>query len=249
MKKIIFIFIFIFNASFAQNNEELFETANDLYKNGKYVEAINSYEQLIEENLISSEVYFNLGNSYYKLNKVAASIFNYEKSLQLNPANEDARNNLIFANRLTLDRIDTLPDSFFQNISNVYFKQLSINNWGIIAIIFSVLIAGFFLLFYYSYTPIKKRMFFVLGCISIILLISSLLIGFQEYNEFKNTKEAIVFAEQVSVQNEPTDSGIESFVLHEGTKMFVLDNVDVWTKIKLTDGKTGWMLTKNLKEL
>ena len=58
-----------------------FLSANDLYKNNKFEEAINVYHKIESQGLESSELYYNLGNSYYKLNKVGPSIYYYEKSL------------------------------------------------------------------------------------------------------------------------------------------------------------------------
>ena len=62
-----------------------------------YEQAIVSYDSIEKLGYISSELYFNLGNCYYKLNKVAPTIYNYEKALLLDPLNEDAKNNLVFA--------------------------------------------------------------------------------------------------------------------------------------------------------
>ena len=54
---------------------------------------------------------------------------------------------------------------------------------------------------------------------------------------------------EVAIQSEPNLRSETLFKLHEGTKVQVLDIVDDWKKIKLTDGKTGWMPRKGLKEL
>jgi len=250
MKKLILLFLLIFNNSFAQNqNEELFSKANSLYKNGNHQEAINLYEQLTNDNLVSSELYFNLGNCYYKLNKVAPSIYNYEKALKLNPKNEDAQNNLVFANRLTLDRIETLPETIFQKINSSYLKKIALNTWSYFSIVLTLLLTLFFLLFHYAYNPIYKRLFFILSSISLLLFVITFSISFNQYSAQKNNKEAIIFVTETSIQSEPTTNANEAFVLHEGTKVFIIDKVDSWLKIKLIDGKIGWILSEKLKEL
>jgi len=35
--------------------------------------------------------------------------------------------------------------------------------------------------------------------------------------------------------------------LHEGTKVIVLDTIDDWKKIKLADGKIGWIIASEIK--
>ncbi len=248
-KIIVILFLLISGILSAQNANDLFENANTLYKEGKYQQAIEIYEQIENKKEVSSELYYNLGNAFYKLNKVASSIYNYEKALQLDPLNEDAQNNLIIANRLTLDRIEELPKSVFQKINENIFQKLTYNSWAVITILLSFLAATLFLLFYFSYTPSKKRLFFSTSILSFLTLILSLVITFTQYNQTTNTVEAIVFAEEIEVKNAPTSDANEVFTLHEGTKVNILDTVDNWKKIKLIDGKIGWALANNLKEL
>ncbi|MGG6229456.1 SH3 domain-containing protein [Tenacibaculum sp. SDUM215027] len=248
-KLVIYLFLFVSTVTLAQNANELFLSANSLYKEGKYEEAIKLYEQIEDENLISSEVYYNLANSYYKLNKIAPTIYNYEKALQLDPLNEDAKNNLIIARRLTLDRIEALPKSVLQKFNKNYLQKFTYNTWAIITIVLSFIASILFLLFYFAYTPNKKRTYFTTSIISFLLLTTSLIITYTQYNQAKKNIEAIIFIEEVPVNNEPTDNSNDIFTLHEGTKVNVLDSVDNWKKIKLADGKIGWVKTEILKEL
>ncbi|MFC2110271.1 tetratricopeptide repeat protein [Bacteroidota bacterium] len=233
----------------AQTSEDLFEEANELYRNNNYTEAIAKYKKVETKNTISSELYFNIGNAYYKLNKVAESVYYFEKALLLNPLNEDARVNLVFAKRMTIDNIEELPKTVLQNIEEKFVQKLSYNQWAWLAVISSLAMAVFFMLYYFSYIPMRKRMYFVGTLFSIIVLITSLLITYKEFSVSKTKIEAIVFQESVSVKNAPTDTSDEVFELHEGTKVFVLDKVADWKKIKLADGKTGWINKEAIKEL
>lgn len=250
MKQVIILLLFLIsNIISAQTADELFASANNLYKDGKYQEAIKLYQKIESTKSVSSELYFNLGNSFSKLNQIAPSIYNYEKALQLNPLNEDAQNNLIIVKRLTLDRIDELPTSILQKINKNFFQKFSYNTWAIFAIILSFLASLLFLCYYFYFTPSKKRLFFTTSILAFLMLIITLTITYTQYNLSKNAIEAIVFSEKIKVKNAPTKDADKLFTLHEGTKVNVLDTVDEWKKIKLTDGKTGWVLTKNLKEL
>jgi SH3-like domain-containing protein len=46
----------------------------------------------------------------------------------------------------------------------------------------------------------------------------------------------------------PNLRSTEAFVLHEGTAVQVLDTVENWKKIKLSDGKTGWVMMMSIVE-
>lgn len=249
MKQLLYIVFFITSLVSSQNAETLFKEANDMYKVGKYEEAIDMYRKIEAQNVRSSELYYNLGNCYYKLNNVGETIYNYEKALLIDPLNEDAANNLIFAKRLTIDNIEALPKSLFQKFDENYIKKLSYDNWAVLAVIFSILCSALFLLFYFSYTPSKKRFFFTSSVLCLLLLIVSISLSYKEYAYSKSNIDAIVFAEKTDVKNAPTFNSEDVFTLHEGTKVKVLDAIDNWKKIKLADGKIGWIDAEDIKVL
>ena len=243
------IFIGIFTNVYGQSNAVLFEQANKLYRSEKYSEAIGLYEKIEANGQMSSELYYNLGNSYYKLNKIAPSIYNLEKALAINPNNSDASNNLVFSNRMAIDAIEELPKTFFQNLEIEIIQRLTFNQWAYIAVSLAISACLFFLFFYFSYVPLRKRAYFIVSAVSFFFLIFSLLFTFKQYDTSLTSIEAIVFSEKVSVKSAPLDSGQEVFEIHEGLKVVVLDEVDVWKKIKLADGKTGWIQSEVLKIL
>ena len=249
MKKILFLLLIITNTIASQTTSESFASANNLYKNEKFEQAITLYKKIELQGFVSSELYYNLGNSYYKINKVGPSIYYYEKALKLNPLNEDVKNNLVFAKRLALDNIEELPKTVFQKFNKNYLQKLSYNQWAIIVVLFSFLASVFFLLFYFAITPAQKRFYFSISSLSFMLLIISFLITYQQYSNTINNKEAIVFVEKTEVRNSPTLNSEVVFTLHEGTKVLVLDLVDDWKKIKLKDGKLGWIIADEIKML
>ncbi|PQJ79922.1 tetratricopeptide repeat protein [Polaribacter porphyrae] len=249
MKNILFLLLILANTIVAQTTEELFSSANELYKTEKFEEAIKTYKQIEKQGNISSELFYNLGNAYYKINKVGPSIYYYEKSLKLDPLNEDAKNNLVFAKRLALDNIEELPKSVFQKLNVNFLQKISYNQWAIVVVGFSILGSLLFLLFYFSLSPSKKRFYFVTSILSFLLLIVSFIITYNQYNFHQNNKEAIVFAEETEIRNAPTLNSEKVFTLHEGTKVIVLDNVDDWRKIKIADGKVGWIVANEIKLL
>lgn len=247
MKKLLIFFLCIAGSLSSQNVDELFATANDFYKNEKFEEAEKIYTQIESRGYASSELFYNLGNTYYKLNKVGPSIYYYEKALLLNPLNEDVKNNLVFAKRLALDDIEELPKTVFQKLNKQYLQQLSYNQWAMVSVVFCVLGSFFFLLFYVSNISSRKRFSFVISMFSFVLLLISLGITYNQYSLAQNNKVAIVFAEETSIRNAPTLNSEEVFTLHEGTKVTVLDNIDNWKKIKIADGKIGWIIADEIK--
>jgi SH3-like domain-containing protein len=52
---------------------------------------------------------------------------------------------------------------------------------------------------------------------------------------------AIVVAEITTIKNSPDAKSSDAFVLHGGVKIQITDTVSDWIKIRLADGKVGWM--------
>ena len=54
--------------------------------------------------------------------------------------------------------------------------------------------------------------------------------------------EAVIMRPVASVKSSPSsEASTDLFVLHEGTKVKVIDQVGAWSNIELADGRQGWM--------
>ena len=246
MKNLLYILLLTSHVFFAQKG---FENGNSLYQKGKYQEAISAYESELSAKKQSAELYFNLGNCYYKLNKVAPSIYNYEKALLQNPDDAEIQNNLKFAQKLQIDDIKEVPKVGFNKVIQDFTNSFHYNTWGGITVGLSIVFLLFFIGYYFSQITISKRLFF-LGMFGVmLLLLISVSSAIFEKNQFNNDQPAIVFSEVVSVKSEPKVSAADSFLLHEGTKVYVMETLDNWNKIQLTDGNEGWIEKSAIKRL
>ena len=250
MKKLFFSIVLLFSLGlFSQTSNELFSKANNLYQNGKYTEAIELYSSIEKQGLKSDDLFFNLGNCYYKLNKVAPSIYYYEKALKINPTHEDASFNLAFAKRMTIDVIEDLPKTFLQRFSSNVIQKLPFDTWAIIAVLASFLASLLFLVYHFSTSSKKKLFYFNTFILAVFILIICAFFAFHNYDTVQKNRTAIIFVAKVEIKNAPSTSSEEVFELHEGTKVVILDELDNWKKIRIADGKIGWIYADDLKEI
>jgi tetratricopeptide (TPR) repeat protein len=234
---------------FSQTTES-FKQANDLYNSGYYKEAIGQYDSILASDQHSAELYFNLANCYYKLNEVGPSIFYYEKALQLAPDDLDILNNLGYAQKMTIDAIQEVPESGVSKLLNKTLNSLSVDGWAIRCVGLVFLFVVLFLGYYLSYSEAKKRLFFVSSNVVLIILFVSLGLLFKKDSLDSNTQQAIIFVKETEIKAEPNLRSETSFTLHEGTKVLVIDDYNNdWSKIKLMNGETGWMARSELKSL
>lgn len=249
MKKLLYILVFLFSAVSFGQNEKLFDDGKELYKNGKYQQAINSWMQIIENGEASAELYFNLGNAQYKLNRIGPSIYYYEKALQLSPNDSDIKNNLAFAENARIDAIDPLPKSVFSKWYHNIADTFTFDGWAIFTVICSIGFIGLFLLYYFSYSEKIKRLFFAATLLIGLVFTATITLAFTTYEEYTKNQPAIIFANELEVKSEPNLGSNTAFVLHEGTKVQITAQDGNWFRIVIADGKDGWAPASELKQL
>lgn len=249
MKKLLYILVLLISFSGFAQNTELFDQGKELYKNGKYQQAINAWMQILDKDQHSAELYFNLGNAQYKLNHIGPSVYYYEKALQLSPNDEDIKNNLAFAENARIDSIEPLPKTVFSKWYKSIAGVFTFNGWAILAVAFSIFFVALFLLYYFSHSERRKRLLFASSMFAGIFLVASLTMAFLTYGDFTKNQPAIIFASQIEVKTEPSMGSSTAFTLHEGTKVQISAQDGNWYRITLADGKDGWICATDLKQL
>ncbi len=236
-----YIGLFVAMMSFSAYGQEPLTKANEAYAQEDYATAIQLYEQVAQEKGVSSDLHYNLGNAYYKSREYAEAILNYERALLLNPSHEDARFNLEMANAHIVDKIETIDRFFLSVWLDTFRDMLSSNSWAIIGIVaFLLFIAGAYLYIFSHMVWVKKLGFFG-GIVILLISIAANCFAWGLNRKAQARNEAIVFAATVSAKSTPAESGTDLFVLHEGTKVSVLDRVGNWMEVKLSDGNRGWL--------
>lgn len=249
MKKISYILIVLLSTlTFAQNNQ-LFDDANALYNDANYTEAIEKYKTILDSGEHSAELYFNMANAHYKLNHIAPSIYYYEKALLLKPHDKDIKNNIAFARNMTVDAIDSVPEVGISKLIKNITNMMAFDAWAKISVVLILLFVVLFIVYYFTNSTSKKRLAFITSNVSFLLAIVALVFAFHKFELVSNDQPAIVFAQETKIKSEPNLRSSEAFVLHEGTKVQILDTVNNWKKIKLSDGKTGWVMNDDIKML
>jgi len=250
MKQIVSILVLFFSAITIAQNDDAFSKGNALYNEGKFQEAITTYESILTTKVHSAELYFNLANSYYKLNRIAPSIYYYEKALQLSPKDADIINNLAFAQNMTIDAIEKVPEVGFSKFINKITNSFSFDTWATISVSCIIIFVILFLAYYFAYTTLKKRLSFISSFIALFLAFITLFFAFQKQTIDKKNNPAIVFSQESDVKMEPNLRSEIAFQLHEGTKIQVLDYYnETWVKIQLDNGKIGWIPIEDIKLL
>ena len=227
-------------AAAQEDVSSLWEKAGEAFAAGQWQNALNCYQMIEGEGLVSDDLYYNIGNTFLKLQDNAHAILYYERALKLNPSHADAAHNLEIVRQMTLDKIDEVPDfilvSWFHNLR----QGLSANAWAWITLGL-LLLAGILLTVFRSGAPRSlRKVSFILSCIVLVLAIFTFIFSLQQKRAVTRQDSAIVTAPVCSVKSSPAEGGKTVFVLHEGTKVRLLDDVGDWARIEIADGRQGW---------
>ncbi len=227
-------------AAAQEDVSSLWEKAGDAFAAGQWQNALNCYQMIEGEGLVSDDLYYNIGNTFLKLQDNAHAILYYERALKLNPSHADAAHNLEIVRQMALDKIDEVPDfilvSWFHNLR----QGLSANAWAWITLGL-LLLAGILLTVFRSGAPRSlRKVSFILSCIVLVLAIFTFIFSLQQKRAVTRQDSAIVTAPVCSVKSSPAEGGKTVFVLHEGTKVRLLDDVGDWARIEIADGRQGW---------
>jgi len=233
--------LFFCGSSFAQSPEELMQQGNKHYQAEQFEDAIESYQKILSQGYESYALYYNLGNAYFRSGKLGYAILSYEKGLKLSPGNEDLSYNLKIANARTVDKITELPKLFIIQWWDVLITSFSVSGWSYIVIVIYLIFLTSIGLYLLSGKIKIQRLSFLTGSASLAVFIISIVILISRYNHEATTNYGVLLEPIYSVKISPDTKSNDAFVIHEGIKFTVEDRVNDWYKIKMVDGKVGWI--------
>lgn len=245
----IIAFVFITLAAVADDNQLLLEEANKSYSEDNFDRAIELYQKVIESGVESADVYFNLGNAYFKMNDMPSAILYYEKAKKLNPNDEDILENLKIANSRIVDKIETVPDIFYKRWWKNLLYAFTVDQWAIISLVSFALIFIMLLFFLLTNMYWIKKTSFWLGILFVIISGATWMLANQKFKTFTEDHQAIVFTPTLTVKSSPSETGIDLFVIHEGTKVHITDHIGEWYEVKIANGSVGWIREHDIRKI
>ena len=250
MKKIFLLgFLLVFLVRPAVANEQIFQKANEAYTKSAYDSAIYLYNKILDSGYESAEVYFNLGNAHFKNKDIAQAVLNFERAHQLSPTDNDITFNLQLAQTLVVDKINVLPPFFLSQWWENYTNLLSSDSWALLSIVFFMVLLISVLAYLFSKTLLIKKLAFWMACFFLLTSLQTFVSSYQIKNNIQSRNSAIIMAESVTIKSSPDEKGTEIFVLHEGVKVWVLDEIGSWLKIKIADGNSGWIRKQDIERI
>jgi len=228
-------------AAAAQAPVEKFQQANMAYQTGRLSEARDLYESILADGYVSPELYYNLGNAYYRSGQLARAILFFERARRLTPHDEDLQHNLLLANMMITDRIEPAPRLFFWEYWDGVKGAFSITQITWLTYLAYVSVLACLTLMVLGRRYALRRAGLVSAAVVGVVWLFLIVVFVAKVRELNATDEAIVMAQIATVKNSPDEKSTDAFVLHSGVKVWITDKVSEWAKIRLADGKVGWI--------
>ena len=71
--------------------------------------------------------------------------------------------------------------------------------------------------------------------------------AWNQKSDFTSHDTAIIMKPVSSVKSSPDNSGKTLFILHEGTKVKLLEQIGGWQRVELSDGRQGWIISVDIE--
>jgi tetratricopeptide (TPR) repeat protein len=226
---------------FAANVAADFSTANRLYADGKFSDAANAYENILQTGGQSPALLFNYANAEFKTGNLGKAIAAYRRAAQLSPRDSEIRANLDFV------RNQVQGSAIRESRWEAWLGQLTLNEWTLLTSVavwltFLLLAAG-------QIRPVLglklKR---VTTLFATLVILSGAALCVQAVNHFYKAT-AVVITNQATARSGPFDEAQTAFTVHDGAELPVLDRHDNWVQVADGSGKIGWLPSKQLETL
>lgn len=223
-----------------QDPDILWQEGVTAYSDSRYQDAVSAWEGIASMGLGAPELYCNIGDAYFKLGNYPKAILNYERALRLDPSCSDARYNLEFAGSFVQDKIEAVPEFILKSLARKVCYTLGSNTWAVLFLILLGLALTMGLLFLLASSLGRRRLGFYSGIVFLLLSLCCLGFSLWQKKDYLSKDSAIVMLPVSSVKSSPS-GGKDLFIIHEGTKVKILDSVGSWMNISLADGRQGWI--------
>ncbi len=252
MKKIIISILLSLATLGAVASEEvdvqtLWERGNHLYSAGDWNGAVATYDSIVNAGWESADLYYNLAGANFKAGKKGKAILNYYRAQRLAPGDDDIAYNLAYVQSFVKDKIDSVPEFALNRWMGGVKRVMSADAWGVCALVcLGVMLTsiGFYLL---AQRRKIRKSGFVVSLVSLAMTIFSLVFGAEARSALVNDSEAVVLSTAAVVKASPEKTGKDLFILHEGTKVDILDTFGEWSEIRIADGNEGWIRSTSIE--
>lgn len=224
----------------------LWERGNRLYAAGDYNGAFAAYDSICEAGWQSGKLFYNMGNACFKSGNLGEAILYYNKAHKFMPSDDDVAYNLAYANSFVKDKIDVVPQFFLSAWLDRVRNVMSSDSWAVLSLALLALTLAAGLVYFLGMRRRVRKAGFVFALVAAFFTILTLSFAAVERKDILDCSEGVVVSSAAAVKSSPDRASKDIFILHEGTKVVLLDTFGAWSEIRIADGNEGWIASSSV---
>lgn len=222
--------------SYHADSDSLFLEAGRAYQEQDFARACELYQEVLDQGIISGHLLYNLGNCHFRLGRVGRALLFYRRARIFIPRDADLKANIRYAIQNRRDQIES-GQSGFKKVFFFWYYGTSPREIVIIFLFVNFLLWGGLGMFLF-----RRR-----DWIRWVLMVSAvlwLIFGSAATAKLIGTtgpRNGVVLEPEIEVRSGYSRNDTVLFKLHEGAEFRVEGQEKGWYKIRLADGKRGWI--------
>jgi hypothetical protein len=231
------------------------------YKDKDYTTAVEAFQNVVEHDHASADVYYNLGNAYFKLGEqnvagngrkfangeLGRAVLNYERALKLNPGMDDAEYNLDHAKEFTNDT-EAVPEGLLVRLWHGLASLLSTNMWAALSLLMLFACIVLILTFLLHHSKIVRMTSFFVSLVTALMFVLTTLLSLTQLTTYTDNQRAVIIALDSTPVHASPDSG--SKIIRQpsqGVTVTIERSHDNWAEVRFADGEKGWIRSSNIE--
>lgn len=208
------------------------QQAEELYRQGKFSDALQRYEALLKNAPNDPFLYYNIGNCYFKMGSSGLAAANYYRAFKLAPRDADIRHNLSLA--LAAGGESLVPSGVPEGLHKAFFylSYPELKGLFLLALWLCCTLGGIWL--------VKRRR----GKTALSALVILALLGAWTYlrRQQENRPLAVIAALTAEIRSGPGTNFPASANIGQGHLVTVQDQKDAWYEVVVnSQGLKGWI--------
>jgi tetratricopeptide (TPR) repeat protein len=243
MKWFFIILVFSFTLEGSAVEADQLERAAQFFSENSFEEAAVIYEDLINSEGPSSDLYYNLANCYHRMGNLAKARLFYERALILDPKDPSIENNLEMLNLQLEIGQEVLFTSLLDKILFEVSGLFSAGKWAFLFTLFSWSVLLLSLVWLFAQKRIVKKIGFYLGLVGMVISLLSFFMGRERFKFEDNSNYHITLnnkGAKIYLAPDILSPVIEN--IPQGKKTLIIDSMDTWYKVWLEKDIQGWVI-------
>lgn len=235
----------LFGMSISAEDKQLFQEANQNYKDSEFKKAVEKYQQLANEYPKESAFQYNLGNALFRIKMRGQSILAYERAKVSDPRNKDIRENLRYVNEALEYRVEDKRNWYIQKGDELLMYLRIEEAYLLMSVMLCLLLLSWV---YSSYFKGGQPWGWFRKSLLVLFCLCLIVVGLKQVDR-NIIRDAIVIAKEADVRYGPSVEDQIAFQLGEGLKVYVIDLRENWSRVILTNKETGWMKNSQIEKV